>query len=235
MKSLKSPAFLLKKTVRSLYKKMNIGHKNTMGKEKLEIQDEILLATLEDVPFDGWAWPVVENAALRLGYTKVQALNYFPRKVRDVLVYFSNWADRQMVIRLEDLDGEALPVRSRIAKGVQSRLEVLAPHKEAFRASTSYWLHPLRKATAGKMIWRTADKIWLWAGDKSMDYNHYTKRTLLSGVLTSTMLAWLNDESDNFEQTLDFLSRRIDNVLTCGKFFGGFVGRMRSLKASILK
>ena len=30
------------------------------------------------------------------------------------------------------------------------------------------------------------DDIWYWAGDRSTDFNWYTKRALLAGIYTST-------------------------------------------------
>lgn len=35
------------------------------------------------------------------------------------------------------------------------------------------------------------DDIWYWAGDRSTDFNWYTKRALLAGIYTSTgLLIW---------------------------------------------
>ena len=219
--------------MRRLYKKANIGHKNNMSNEKIEIQDKILLAALADVPFDGWAWAVIEQAGEKAGYDRDMVAEAFPDKIQSILLHFSNWADREMLARLEDVSCEDMRIRDRVRRGVAERLNVLEPYKESVRASGSYWLNPFRKITAGKMVWQSADKIWIWAGDTSTDYNHYTKRALLSGVITSTMLAWFNDHSDNREETLAFLDRRIDNVLKIGKLAGGLIGRVSSLKSGL--
>ena len=40
--------------------------------------------------------------------------------------------------------------------------------------------------------WRTADLMWVQAGDSSTDFNHYTKRLTLGGVYASTLLVWLD-------------------------------------------
>nr|MDJ0982739.1 COQ9 family protein [Kiloniellales bacterium] len=45
-------------------------------------------------------------------------------------------------------------------------------------------------------------------------------RLLLSGVYSSTLLFWLNDESEDFAETWAFLSRRIDEVLKIGGNLG---------------
>ena len=58
------------------------------------------------------------------------------------------------------------------------------------------------------------------AGDRATDYNYYTKRLLLAGVLSSTTLFWLNDRSEGHEATWAFLERRIDEVLKVGGRLG---------------
>jgi len=79
------------------------------------------------------------------------------------------------------------------------------------------------------MTWRTADVIWTWAGDTSDDYNKYTKRGLLSGVIASTMTYWLQDQSDDLVKTRDFLNNRIENVLFVGKNVGKIVKPLESI------
>lgn len=79
---------------------------------------------------------------------------------------------------------------------------------------------PTHTARGGKIAWRTADRIWDWAGDNATDYNHYTKRALLCGVLVSTTLAWLDDDSTGMQETEAFLKRRIDNAMSIGKIAG---------------
>ncbi len=60
---------------------------------------------------------------------------------------------------------------------------------------------------------RAADAMWRTAGDSSVDFAWYTKRATLAALYTSTMLAWMDDESDGYADTSAFLDRRIDNVM----------------------
>ena len=56
------------------------------------------------------------------------------------------------------------------------------------------------------------------AGDSSTDFNHYTKRITLGGVYGSTLLVWLDDQSEGWSETAAFLDRRIDDVMKFEKF-----------------
>ena len=74
--------------------------------------------------------------------------------------------------------------------------------------------------------------MWRLAGDTATDFNHYSKRAILSGVYTSTTLVYLGDESDDLAETRGFLDRRIDDVMRFEKFKGQWRGsgeRMPSL------
>ena len=66
--------------------------------------------------------------------------------------------------------------------------------------------------------WRTADLMWRIAGDTSTDFNHYTKRMTLGAVYGSTLLVWLDDQSEGWSETAAFLDRRIDDVMKFEKF-----------------
>jgi ubiquinone biosynthesis protein COQ9 len=198
-----------------------------MNDNNTAIKDKILTVALEDAAFDGWNADMVQAAAEKAGYERAMAKAVFPDIVTDILVHLSDWADRQMLEKLEEIEPESMRVRDRIRLAVQTRLSVLKDHKESVKASSRYWLHPFRKFQAAKMVWSTADCIWDWAGDTATDYNRYTKRGLLSGVLTSTMLYWMNDDSENQEKTLRFLDSRIENVMQLGKVISTVKSRVK--------
>lgn len=199
-----------------------------MTRSDIKIKDDILMAALDDAAFDGWSWEMVEDAAEKAGHGRDMAAAVFPGRLQQVLIHFSDWADRDMLTRLEGIDPESMRVRDRVRLAVQTRFYSLKDHKEAVRYSTGYWLRPLRKYEAGRMVWRSADRIWQWAGDTATDYNRYTKRALLSGVLTSTTMAWINDDTEDQSKTLRFLDNRIDNVMQLGKI----IGRVKGMAAS---
>lgn len=182
-----------------------------------EIQDSILLAALPNVAFDGWHWSLIESAAQEAGYEASMARAVFPDRVKGALDAFADMADREMLKALADIAPEDLRVRDRVCEALLKRFEWLAPYKEALRQSVQFWMVPTRKPRGAKLVWRTADRIWDWAGDDASDYNRYTKRGLLSGVIVSTTFAFLNDSSPHMDNTKAFLDRRIENVMQLGK------------------
>jgi len=185
-----------------------------------KVREKLLLAILPHVPFDGWSNRALRAGAEDAGLTPAEALNAFPAGPAEALALFSDWADRQMLARLEKTDLAAMKVRDKVAAGVRLRLEVLAPHKEAVRRGLAVLSMPPNGGQGLKGLHRTVDAIWAMAGDRATDYNYYTKRLLLAGVLSSTTLFWLNDRSEGHEATWAFLERRIDEVLKIGGRLG---------------
>jgi len=187
-----------------------------------QIRDEIIEAALADVTFDGWSWDGVCAAAEKAGHKMIVASAVFPGKMVDVLDGFADLADRKMLEALEGVRGEDLRVRDRVKTALMARFSFLAPHKEALRQSVQFWILPTRKPRAAKIIWRTADRIWVFAGDTASDYNRYTKRGLLSGVITAATLYWLHSNEETLGSLESFVDRRIENVLQFGKVIGRF-------------
>ena len=180
------------------------------------IRDAILKQALPAVAFDGWTAKMLEKAAIDAGYESSMTGAVFPDGISGALDHFADLMDRQMLDNLAKTDARDLKVRERIRTAVMARLEALQPWREAERRAVAWWSRPFRVARGGRLLWRTADRIWDWAGDTATDYNRYTKRGLLSGVLASTTLAWLNDE----DSAPAFLDRRIENVMQWGRILG---------------
>ncbi len=193
-----------------------------MNQSSEQIRDSVLVAALVHVPFDGWTMEVLRCGAEEAGFSPDMAPAVFPGGVPEAVNYFSSWADRQMLVALETVDPESLRIRDRIRIALETRFDLLLPHREAVRMALAYWSVPPRGLRAGKAVWRTSDIMWEWAGDTATDYNRYTKRGLLTGILAPATLVWLNDDSDDMSITKAFLDRRIENVMQLGKFIGRF-------------
>jgi ubiquinone biosynthesis protein COQ9 len=185
--------------------------------EKVAQKDAVLRAALPNVPFDGWTMATLEAAAEQEGLGRAAAHRLFPGGPRDAVAHFRSLADRLMMEDLARLDLDAMKVRERIATGVRLHLERWTPYREAIRAALA--LSPLPPYVGDSLRggYNTVDAIWRAAGDRSTDYNFYTKRGLLAGVYAATVLYWLNDRSEGCAETWRFLDRRIQNVMEIPK------------------
>jgi ubiquinone biosynthesis protein COQ9 len=134
-----------------------------------------------------------------------------------------------MLDELARRDLAAMKVRERIAAAIRIRLTQQAPHREAVRRALSLEALPRHAPAALAALYRTVDAIWYAAGDTATDWNFYSKRLLLAGVYSSTLLIWLDDRSEGLAATWAFLDRRIDDVMQIQKLRGRLdrlVGRL---------
>jgi ubiquinone biosynthesis protein COQ9 len=200
-----------------------------------ETRETLRAAALAHVPFDGWTGRALRAGAADLGLDAARAANAFPGGPAELLESFSAEIDRRMLVELEARDLESLKHRQRIGTAVRVRLGLLAPYREAVRRGLSFLALPRHAALGAKCLFRTADAIWHAAGDTSTDYNFYTKRMLLAGVYSATLLFWLNDESEGFAETWAFLDRRIGEVVKLGGGLGRALGGLLDLPDRILR
>ncbi len=200
-----------------------------------ETRDQLIAAALAHVPFDGWTGRALRAGAADLGLDAARAANAFPGGPAELLEAFSADIDRRMLAALEARDLKAMKHRQRVATAVRARLELLAPQREAVRRGLSFLAVPRNAALGVRCLYRSVDAIWHAAGDTSTDYNFYTKRLLLAGVYSATLLFWLNDESAGFSETWAFLDRRLAEVIRLGGSLGRAVGGLLDLPDRILR
>jgi len=178
---------------------------NSTQKKLEKLKDELLLATLPHIVFDGWSREALLAGTKSLGLKEGYPYTLFADPSRELVTHFSQWADRKMIENLSQIDLRKMKIRDRVAVSVRCRLEVISEHKEAIRRSLLY--------ISPRSLYDTVDIIWRNVGDLSVDFNFYTKRALLASVISSTTIFWLTDQSDKNKETWDFLDRRIENVL----------------------
>jgi len=163
--------------------------------------------------FDGWKEQAVVAAADQAGVDSDLARLAFNAGAVDMIDAWFQAIDEGMAEKLPPEKLEKMKIRERITALVAARLELLEADREGLRRATAILATPSNLRKAAKLGWRAADRMWRMAGDTATDYNHYTKRTLLSAVYGSTLSVFLDDQSDDFADTRAFLDRRIENVM----------------------
>jgi ubiquinone biosynthesis protein COQ9 len=185
--------------------------------ERMPERDAAIEAMLPHVPYDGWTKRALKAGIRDAGMPADEADLLFPLGIVDMIETFADLADRRMEEAAKDLLGGSLPER---VKGVIAlRLEQNRPHKEAIRRALAILSLPRNARAAAACTARTVDAILHAAGDHSADFSWYTKRAILAGIYSATILYWLRDTSEDDSATLAFLDRRLSGL--------GRIGRIR--------
>jgi ubiquinone biosynthesis protein COQ9 len=202
--------------------------------ERSAERDAALLRALAHVPTLGWGWQAVAAALGEDGMApetaRLDAELQFPGGAADMVEAFIDLADREMAGIAAEPGFAELRTTARVRRLVLGRLEGLAPHREAVRRSFAVLAHPRHARIAAGTLARTVDEIWHLAGDKAADFSWYTKRALLAGVYSATLLYWLRDHSEGFADTAAFLDRRLADVGRIGKLRGRIEARLGALR-----
>jgi ubiquinone biosynthesis protein COQ9 len=173
----------------------------------------VLEAALRHAVFDGFSDKTLARAAEETRTDKQTMTRLFPDGPLSLVEAFSFAADADMESNLAAMDLKAMKIRARIAAAVMARIEALRPHKEAARRAAAFLTLPPHAALGARLVYRTVDAMWRAAGDTSTDFNFYTKRGILGGVYSATLMRWFTDTSPGESDTASFLADRIENVM----------------------
>lgn len=191
--------------------------------ERLPERDRAIEAMLPHVPFEGWTNRALRHGLADAGLPPDEADLLFPGGAIDMIETWCDLADRRMAEAAGGLSEARLPARVRAL--IALRLAQNRPHKEAMRRALGLLALPGNARVAAACTARTVDTIWHAAGDVSADFSWYTKRAILFGIYTATMLFWLSDADVDDQPTLAFVDRRLAGI--------GAVGRLRGQVAAL--
>ncbi len=167
-------------------------------------RDEAVRAMLPLVPELGWTVRALRQAA------GPDADLLFPGGPVEMVETHSAIADAAMA---------ATPVaETRLSRRVRAlllaRLDQAEPDHDAVRRGLSLLSLPGNRPAAVRSLLRTVDTMWQAAGDTSTDFSWYSKRALLAGVYSATLLFWLRRGGG--PDTEAFLDRRLAGVARIG-------------------
>tara|TARA_B100000989_G_scaffold293709_1_gene271529 strand:+ start:750 stop:1490 length:741 start_codon:yes stop_codon:yes gene_type:complete len=192
----------------------------TKTSDNNQIRIDLIRAMLTHVPFDGWTWEAMEQGALDIGFEKKKTpflrvkifKGLFKNGSIDFIDIFSDIIDLEVIENYNLLETKPVKVSEKIKKIIMIRLNICQKYKEAIRSSISITAIPTNAKISLNTLYKTCNIMWRIAGDKSTDFSFYTRRITLAAVYTSTLLFWLNDNSNNNIETEFFLDRQLKNI-----------------------
>jgi len=179
--------------------------------ERSPERDAALLAMIPLVPRLGWSTSAIRAAV------GADADLLFPGGPAEMVEAHSDLGDR----RMEAAAGTIIETRltARVRSLILLRLDQSAGEREAIRRGLSVLSMPRNRMGGIRSVARTVDTIWHAAGDTSADLSWYSKRAILTGVYSTTLLFWLRDLSGG-PDTEEFLDRRLAEVARFGRASG---------------
>lgn len=179
--------------------------------EDEQVRAKILTSSLQFVPAYGWTRAAVEAGTETLGYPSVTSgviRDADIALVRHHVATSNSQLATSMKAEAAEL-GDKLKVAPFIRRNVEKRLRMNAPYLSRWSDAIVIMTYPQNAPQSLHQSLELMDLMWHHAGCKSTDMNWYTKRLSLLAIYKSSELAMVNDKSEDFKETWDFLDRRM--------------------------
>ena len=180
------------------------------------LKESFLQALVEKVEIEGWGEQIIEEVCLELDLDKKHYHIWFPQGTKEILDFLENKYDQEMLEVMKD-SNQQQGVTNKIAYALKLRICDTSRSKMLSIKNSQFYINPVNAAGALKSSWRTVDRIWQYAGDKSVDFNYYSKRNLLHGVYLSCQTHYNLDKSENNIKTREFIDKSLSTVVESAK------------------
>ncbi|CAL1691965.1 hypothetical protein MMB232_02120 [Brevundimonas subvibrioides] len=179
-------------------------------------EQAVLDAAIRLAPTLGWSGRMVRAACAEAGLSQGDQDLLLPNGPRDLAALLSRRHDARALETLGEPG--TMKIRDKIFAAVSARMEAGAADLEATKKCAGFLALPTNADLGLSLAWESADHLWRWAGDTATDWNHYSKRTILSGILIPALtMRWFEGR----ERAEGFVRARIENVMAFEKWKAG--------------
>ena len=176
-------------------------------------QDKLANIFIQEVPKFGWSRETLLHCAKKQKLSTPNLALMFPSFEYDVLKYLIAQNNSLVEKNYNSFNNSRLKTRDKIKTIMELKFDSNAYLKDALPEMLKFLLRPGNIFMSIKMLHQNSDFIWKLAGDKSNDFNYYSKRGLLSMVYLATLIYWLNDKSNKGIGTKNFISKSVDGIV----------------------
>ena len=176
-------------------------------------QDKLANLFIQEVPKFGWSRETLLHCAKKQKLSTPNLALMFPSFEYDVLKYLIAQNNNLVEKNYNSFNNSRLKTRDKIKTIMELKFDSNAYLKDALPEMLKFLLRPGNIFMSIKMLHQNSDFIWKLAGDKSNDFNYYSKRGLLSMVYLATLIYWLNDKSNKGIGTKNFISKSVDGIV----------------------
>ena len=182
-----------------------------IAKEHLARKDKFLSTASDILCNHNWSEDMLRLVNERCNFKKNYYHILFQEGLSEVIAEYENYLNQQMLTMLSE-EKNLKKIRKKIARALEIRITQIVPKQAALNHS-AYFLLPVNIFSGLEHATIICDKIWKFAGDKSTDFNYYTKRGLLLPVYLAAQTYYFADESEDYSATKEFIKSSLDNII----------------------
>ncbi len=167
------------------------------------------------VEVNGWNKEIFLNLK-NSNFDYNEIISLFPNGYLSTIQMYLDDINSKMALESKKLNLIQLRLHERVRELCILRLNIMQKEKKFVIKTYNHLCLPQNYKFSSKNLYKTIDQIWFLSGDNSTDFNFYTKRIILAGIYTSTMIHFINNE--NIDGTIDFLNNQLKKVKYIPKF-----------------
>ena len=143
----------------------------------------------------GWNNFLFEKISFHKRISYDELIILFPDGYKEMLKLSLDYLNYELENICSQYDFIRLPVHKRIKKIILTKINIINKNKDFYRRTFYFLLIPMNYKLLSAYLYKTVNLMWYIAGDNSTDFNFYTKRMILSGVYSSVILHFINNDS----------------------------------------
>lgn len=138
----------------------------------------------------------------------------FPKGLTDFVIYLENYGDYLLSEFLEKNAGKIVKIREKISLALIYRVSAVFNAQLTQKLNIYYKSSPEALALRIKTAWQTSQIMWGYVQDQSLDFNYYSKRTILSAIYLKVINHYLTNKNrydniyGNFQQIYEIIHNK---------------------------
>ena len=192
--------------------------------DSLENKRNILAKFLQLCPLEGWSEEVLTQAIIECKIEAKFKNLLFENGCLDLIQFYIEEKNRNLAqIIAAEPNFSSFKIRQKIKFALYNLFESEKENQLALQRLRNFYFNPKNFTTvkygpkpllmAFQHVGKIANFIWKEIGDKSTDFNFYTKRLTLSKIILQTFAVFVKDQSQNLQVTKNFIDLQIEKVM----------------------
>ena len=183
----------------------------------LDLVDELMVTTVFGVAFEN----VAKKLKINVKEKDKILNNTFPNEYQSLNKELNTLINSMMNRSKKPKNFNKLRLNEKIKYFVIKRL-ALTDEIFDFKKLAKLNLTSKSPKNTFKILFDISDEIWFLVGDKSLDFNFYSKRFILMNIYLNSFLYLISQKKRNLKNLEIFVEKQIKAVLTFGKLKSKF-------------
>lgn len=186
-----------------------------MDKTSQDQKSIFIKSFIENAKFDGISEVVASKTCSDMNIDANYYIIWFYDGLPSLVQEIENILDNEMLDLLQNCTETS--ITKKIRQALVYRIYGEGKNKLLLKQLSHYYLKNILKVNSKKIAWNTVNKIWLWAGDESTDWNYYSKRSILFTIYWISLMYYISNEDNDFTKTLSVIDKQMKFSQIFGK------------------